>query len=92
MFDENLKREDPYMSRDQAIIELLFASGLRVSELCSIKLNNIQLKQRFIRVIGKGKKERIVPFSSSAQAAIDMYMKTLRMDLINKKNSKHDNH
>ncbi len=92
LFDENLKREDPYMSRDQAIIELLFASGLRVSELCSIKLNNIQLKQRFIRVIGKGKKERIVPFSSSAQAAIDMYMKTLRMDLINKKNSKHDNH
>lgn len=92
LFLENAKRQDPYMSRDQAIIELLFASGLRVSELCSIKLNNIQLKQRFIRVLGKGKKERIVPFSLSAQSAIDMYMKTLRMDLIQKKNSKHDNH
>lgn len=92
LFEENKTRTDIYVSRDQAIIELLFASGLRVSELCSIKLNNIQLKQRFIRVLGKGKKERIVPFSMSAQSAIDTYMKTLRIELTQKKNSKHDNY
>ena len=92
LFEENKKRSDKYVSRDQAIIELLFASGLRVSELCSIKLNNIQLKQRIIRVYGKGKKERIVPFSMSAQKTIDIYMKTLRMELSLKENSKHDNY
>lgn len=92
LFKANKNRTDLYASRDQAIIELLFASGLRVSELCSIQLSDIQIRQRFIRVVGKGNKERIVPFSNSSKEALENYINGLRLDLIKKKNSKHDNY
>lgn len=52
--------------RDKAIIEVLFSCGLRVSELVNLKLSNLYLKEHFIRVIGKGNKERLVPISDSA--------------------------
>ncbi len=92
LFNANKNRTDIYVSRDQAIIELLFASGLRVSELCSIQLSDIQIRQRFIRVVGKGNKERIVPFSKSSKEALENYINGLRIDLTKKKNSKHDNY
>lgn len=92
LFEKNKQRTDKFASRDQAIIELLYATGLRVSELISLKLMDVQLKNRIIRVIGKGNKERIVPFSFSAQKALEDYIKNLRMELCFLKTSKHNNY
>ncbi|OGS21394.1 MAG: site-specific tyrosine recombinase XerD [Elusimicrobia bacterium RIFOXYA2_FULL_39_19] len=60
--------------RYKAMFELLYASGLRVSELVGLELNNIDLKVGFVRVIGKGGKERIVPVSKRAILSIEKYL------------------
>ena len=60
--------------RDLAIIELLYSSGLRVSELSKIKLLDVDRHDNFVKVSGKGNKERIVPFGSSAGEAISKYL------------------
>ncbi len=60
---------------DKAVLELLYAAGLRVSELTDIQTNNIDLKAKYIRCIGKGSKERIVPIGNKACAAISKYLK-----------------
>ena len=61
--------------RDMAILELLYAAGLRVSELSDILLQNIDLNSRFIRCLGKGSKERIVPIGKKSCVAIKNYLK-----------------
>jgi len=61
--------------RDRAILELLYGSGLRASELINLKSENIHLDKGFIKVEGKGKKERFVPLSTKAKEAIEKYMK-----------------
>lgn len=81
LLDANAKRTDPLASRDQAILELLYASGVRASELISIKSVDIDFRQNTIRVYGKGKKERIVPFSDVASDAMRKYQKELRPQL-----------
>lgn len=60
--------------RDRAILELLYATGCRVSELAGINLDDIDFTHESIRVRGKGRKERIVPFGSKAKEALQMYM------------------
>jgi len=60
--------------RDRAILELLYASGLRVSELVGLNEDEIDMHQETIRVLGKGNKERIVPFGSFAAKAIEAYL------------------
>ena len=60
--------------RDRAILELLYATGIRVSELCGLDLDEIDLKGETIRVLGKGSKERIVPFGSKARAALEAWL------------------
>jgi integrase/recombinase XerC len=60
--------------RDRAVLELLYSSGLRRSELCSIDLTELDLKARTVRVIGKGSKQRIVPIGTKAVAAIKEYL------------------
>lgn len=59
--------------RDRAILELLYASGLRVSELVSLDENDVDRSERLVRVMGKGRKERIVPFGSFAAEALEAY-------------------
>jgi integrase/recombinase XerC len=61
------------LQRDRAILELLYASGLRVSELTGLDLGDIDRKEQMLRVIGKGNKERIVPYGAKAELALQAY-------------------
>ena len=65
----------PLGRRDRAILELFYASGLRLSELVGLDLNDVSLSSRRVRVLGKGGKERIVPFNRTAADAIRAYLK-----------------
>jgi integrase/recombinase XerC len=63
----------PHRERDVAILELLYASGLRVSELAGLDLDDVDAGARTVRVLGKGRRERIVPFGSAAARALDAW-------------------
>src|SRR5437879_12809028 len=63
----------PLLERDRAILELLYASGLRVSELTGLNREDVDRKERMLRVIGKGNKERIIPYGSKAEEALERY-------------------
>jgi len=67
--------DKPLELRDRAVLELLYATGLRVSELVGIDLSDINFEERLIRVMGKGKKERIVPFGIQAEKHLKQYLK-----------------
>ena len=72
--------------RDAAILETLYASGMRVSELTDLEMNQLFFEIGFIRVIGKGNKERLVPIGEVAQQAIEHYIETARQEFMNDKN------
>ncbi len=76
---------DPLGLRNRAIFELLYASGLRISELCNARLENLELDDGWIRVTGKGNKTRIVPVGSQARAAIARYLADERPNLVNRR-------
>ena len=63
----------PLLQRDRAILELLYASGLRVSELTGLDVDDVDRKERMLRVFGKGNKERIIPYGSKAEEALERY-------------------
>ena len=69
--------------RDRAILELLYASGLRVSELTGLDLADLDRREQILRVRGKGRKERIVPFGGKAEAALEAYW-PVRAELLRK--------
>ena len=75
---EHPDRATPLGCRDGAILELLYASGLRASELCNLKVADYNPNLRVIRVFGKGSKERVVPVGLPAAEAIDGYLATVR--------------
>ena len=64
--------------RNKAILETLYGCGLRVSELVNLKISNIYFDEEFIKVVGKGDKERLVPISGSALKQIDIYLNQVR--------------
>lgn len=72
--DRFFKRNSAMSKRDAAIFELLYSSGLRVGELASLKLNDIDLENGWVRVIGKGRKERYVPVGARAVDAVRQYI------------------
>jgi site-specific recombinase XerD len=74
------------ISRDDAVIELLYGSGLRVAELCSLNLDSLDVRKRCVRVMGKGSKERIVPVSDPTLAAVKAW-RTLRNELVDDANA-----
>lgn len=74
--------ESPFYARDVAILELLYASGLRASELCALKLNDLQLQEGLVRIFGKGSKERVVPVGQAAIAAVERYLEACRPNLL----------
>ena len=67
--------------RDRAMLEVLYASGLRVSELCSLERSNISLEQGVLRVLGKGNKERLVPLGDAARQWLQRYFLEARPEL-----------
>jgi len=75
--------------RDRAMLELLYASGLRVSELVALKIANINLEAGWVRTIGKGSKERMVPMGSKAQESLKEYLTYSRPILLKKRGSSH---
>jgi len=74
--------------RDYAIIETLYSTGVRVSELIALKQKDLFLKEQLMIVFGKGKKERIVPFGKKARQAIDRYLQEVRTSLAQNRKSK----
>lgn len=78
----------PLGLRDRAMLELLYASGLRVSEICSLELADLQSEAGLIRVMGKGSKQRLVPVGRSALAAISEYLERGRPALLKNRSSK----
>jgi integrase/recombinase XerC len=66
---------EPLGRRDRAILELFYASGLRLSELVQLDLGDVNLSARIVRVMGKGRKERVVPFNSSTKSALAAWLK-----------------
>ena len=75
--------------RNRLIIEMLFATGLRVSELSNIKLSDIDISKKEIRIIGKGKKERIVFFNDETSKALNNYLSESRDYLLNGKTNEY---
>ena len=69
-------------SRDAAILELFYSSGLRLSELCQLRLEQYDAEESFLRVTGKGNKTRIVPVGGKAKAALEVYLAVERRDLV----------
>ena len=78
---------DAYTARNKAMLELLYATGIRVSELINLKFVNLELNDDYIRVLGKGSKERIVPISDIAKNSLIIYLNTYRQTLLKQKNS-----
>lgn len=75
----------PQGTRNRAMLEVLYSCGLRVSELIDLKISNLYLDVQFIRVIGKGNKERLVPIGSSAIHQLKLYLEHIRRQIKPKK-------
>lgn len=78
----SLKANTPLEYRNKAMIELMYDAGLRVSELVNLEVNNINLKDCYVRCFGKGKKERIVPLGDIAIEVLDKYINIYRDSLL----------
>lgn len=79
-------REKPQGIRDAAVLETLYATGMRVSELCDLQTDRLYFEIGFIRVIGKGNKERLVPVGEIAQQVLEHYMEVARPLFLSSKN------
>ncbi|MFT6864048.1 MAG: integrase/recombinase XerD [Akkermansiaceae bacterium] len=75
--------------RDRALLELFYASGLRLSELCGARLEYLDQDDHFLRITGKGNKTRLVPVGGKALTALDHYLTLERSTLVTKKTSSH---
>ena len=82
IFERNKERKDPLQLRDQTILEILYFCGLRANEIVNIELQHINIKKRFLRVMGKGSKERLVPFTEECAKTIEYYLNTTRLELL----------
>ena len=78
----NVRLENAYDYRNKAMLELLYATGLRISELVNLKVNDIDYNECILRVFGKGKKERIVPIADVALKYVKLYMEKYRDEIL----------
>lgn len=81
--------KDDYEYRNRLILEMLFATGLRVSELSNIKIKDIDFSEREIKIMGKGSKERFVFYNKECAIVLDSYLKECRSKLLNGKGSEY---
>jgi integrase/recombinase XerD len=86
-FLETIDTKVPHGLRDRAMIELLYASGLRISELANARLENFNFEDRIVRVTGKGNKTRLVPVGRKACEALAAYLSTERPKLVKRRSS-----
>ena len=84
LFKRTAERTDSLKNRDQAILHLLYYSGIRAQELVTLDVQSISLKDRKVRVLGKGNKERIIPFTIECQKALKTYIDNERKELVPK--------
>jgi len=84
---ESIDPAKPLGRRDRAMLELFYSSGLRLGELCSVKLENLDMDDNFIRVTGKGNKTRIVPIGGRAHEALRDYLQNERKELVTRRTS-----
>ena len=78
----NIEITDAFSARNKSMLELLYATGLRISELVSLEFKNIDLNECIVRVMGKGSKERIIPLSDVAIEYLKIYVKDYRQKLV----------
>lgn len=76
------EQDDPVALRDHAIVEVLYATGVRVAELCGLDTGDVDRERRVLRVIGKGDKERVVPYGAPADEALGRWLSTGRPKLV----------
>lgn len=81
----NIKLNDNYSYRNKAMIELMYATGLRVSELVNLKLQDVDLNQDIVRTFGKGSKERIIPIGEYAVESLETYIYNYRGMMLKKR-------
>lgn len=84
---QSCESETPLGQRNQAILELLYATGIRVSECCQIRIEEIDFYLSTVLIHGKGNKERYVPFGSKAKNALQLYINSGRNSLVSEKKS-----
>ena len=82
IFKRNAERTDNLKNRDQAILYLLYYSGMRAAELVGLDVQSVSLKERVVRVLGKGNKERIIPFTAECQKVVKEYIEHERKELL----------
>ncbi|MGJ7921043.1 tyrosine recombinase XerC [Neobacillus sp. LXY-4] len=80
----------PLGQRNKALLELLYATGMRVSEICQVKMSDLDMFVSTVLVYGKGKKQRYVPFGSFAQDALELYIQHGRQEILTNTKKDHD--
>lgn len=83
----SITANDPLSARNKAMLEMLYATGLRVSELVSLKVSDLHLTMGFVRCLGKGSKERIIPLGDMAKEAVQVYLNNGRSALVKHKST-----
>lgn len=86
---ESIELSDYLGKRDRALLEFFYASGLRLSEICSVKLESLDREEGLVRIRGKGNKTRIVPVGGSALRCLEDYLQRERPKLVKSKTSSH---
>lgn len=86
---ESIDPSSPLGRRDRAMLELFYSSGLRLSELCKLRLEMMDLEEGFLRITGKGNKTRVVRVGTKAKEAFEDYLRNERPQLVTKKTSSH---
>ena len=84
LFKRNAERTDNLKNRDQAILYLLYYSGVRAQELVTLNIQSVYMRERLVRVLGKGNKERVIPFSEDCKKVLKNYIDNDRPTLVMK--------